>query len=101
MIVGIDRGFLGQALESIIGIDADVDWGKLPFQSLLEFIPIRGCVMPIGFLMVSPPPQGCFILEEGGSKSDTVLGRYWEEFAVLFHLEEPSFQGFRLEGVEW
>ena len=45
-------------------------------------------------MKVGSPPQSSVILEKGGGKGNAILWGYWEELAVLVHLENPSFQGF-------
>ena len=52
--------------------------------------------LPNEVLKIGPPPQGSVILQEGGSKDNSVFGGDGEKFAVLLHLEDPCFQGFPL-----
>jgi hypothetical protein len=96
MAILIDRCALGEATEAIIGVGGNVDRDELLPQGNHEVEPRGGvCVvaMPDEILRIGPVPEGSIFLEKGGGEGDTAMCRDGEELAILFHLEDPGFQG--------
>ena len=89
VIVGIDRGFLGKALEVIVRADAGVDWHKLLPEGHEETILIWGCVLPVNGLVIGSPPEGRLVFEKSSCELDSVSFGYGSEDAKLLHLEDP------------
>src|SRR5215203_3127258 len=100
MVVGIDRGPLGQALKAVICADGCVDGGELLAEGNQKGLPCRRGPEPVLGLVVRTPPQGGLIFEKGGREIDAVGLGYWGEFTELLHLEDPGFQGFGSSACE-
>ena len=56
VIIGIDGGLLGEALESIICTDGDVDRCEVSADSFEELFPGWGIDHPVGVPVIGPPP---------------------------------------------
>ena len=101
VIIGVDGGLLGEALESIVCTDGGVDWCEVSANSFKELFPGWGIDCPVGVSVIGPPPESCLVFEKRASKGNSVIMRYWQQFAVLLHLEDPAFQGFGLFATKW
>lgn len=55
MVIEVNRSFLGQPLEVVIGVDAGVDWGEMFSQHCQELFPRGGHIPVDGAVVVSPP----------------------------------------------
>jgi hypothetical protein len=100
VVIGIDRGFLGESSEALVCIDAGVDRYEMSSEDVQEFFPGGKRLGSVKALMVVSPPKSGLILKKGGGKRNSIVLGNLGNLTELFHLKNPCLQGFRFLAQE-